>query len=125
MHCPVGRATPLGRSRIAREVGVCCPANMVAVRRPPCLFHARMTSVPDQPNSSAPGRFTVGAKVWFRDGAGGDHIARLPGTVVEDYGDEVAANAHLGRDWAPVRRWAVALDEGRLVFSDGHDLEDR
>ncbi|MDF3312479.1 hypothetical protein P3H15_46900 [Rhodococcus sp. T2V] len=84
-----------------------------------------MTAVSDHPNSNAPGRFTIGSKVWFRDGAGGNQIARLPGTVVEDYGDEVAANDHLGRDWAPVRRWAVALDEGRLVFSDGHDLEDR
>ncbi|MDT2007136.1 hypothetical protein FXW78_26035 [Rhodococcus opacus] len=81
--------------------------------------------MPDQPNSSAPGRFTVGSKVWVRDGAGDNHIARLPGTIVEDYCDEVAANAHLGRDWAPVRRWAVALDEGRLVFTDGHDLEGR
>ena len=79
----------------------------------------------DHPNSSAPGRFTVGSTVWSRGDAGGNHIALLPGTVVEDYGDEAAANAHLGRDWAPVRRWAVALDEGRLVFSDGHDLEDR
>ncbi|GCE38183.1 hypothetical protein Rhow_001222 [Rhodococcus wratislaviensis] len=79
----------------------------------------------DHPNSSAPGRFTVGSTVWSRGDAGGNHTALLPGTVVEDYGDEVAANAHLGRDRAPVRRWAVALDEGRLVFSDGHDLDDQ
>jgi hypothetical protein len=81
--------------------------------------------VPDQTNTSATGRFTVGSRVWYRDGTGGNHIARLPGTVVSDYGDEVAANAHLGRDWAPVRRWAVALDDGRLVFSDGDELEGR
>ncbi|TQC41390.1 hypothetical protein EEB14_55090 [Rhodococcus sp. WS4] len=83
-----------------------------------------MAAAPDQPNS-APGRSMVGSKVWFRDGADGNHIARFLGTVVGDYCDEVAANDHLGRDWAPVRRWAIALDDGRLVFGDGHELEGR
>nr|WP_257233111.1 hypothetical protein [Rhodococcus qingshengii] len=39
------------------------------------------------------------------------------GIVVEDYVDTVIDNADLGRDWAPVLRWAIALDDGRLVFA--------
>jgi hypothetical protein len=39
--------------------------------------------------------------------------------VVEDFAEE--AGMDLARDWAPVRRWAVVLDDGRLVFVD--DLE--
>ncbi|MFF2028434.1 hypothetical protein ACFVW2_42530, partial [Streptomyces sp. NPDC058171] len=27
-----------------------------------------------------------------------------------------------GHEWAPVHRWAVALDDGRLVFADTEDL---
>lgn len=45
------------------------------------------------------------------------------GTVVEDYGDTVIDNSELGRDWAPVLRWAVALDDGRLVFAAEGGLE--
>jgi len=39
------------------------------------------------------------------------------GVVVEDYADTVIDNSQLGRDWAPVQRWAIALDDGRLVFA--------
>ncbi|MDV8128525.1 hypothetical protein R4P71_28615 [Rhodococcus sp. IEGM 1304] len=39
------------------------------------------------------------------------------GTVVEDYADTVIDSSDLGRDWAPVLRWAIALDDGRLVFA--------
>ena len=37
--------------------------------------------------------------------------------VVEDYADTVIDVSDLGRDWAPVLRWAIALDDGRLVFA--------
>lgn len=44
-------------------------------------------------------------------------------TVVEDYADNVVDSSDLGRDWAPVLRWAIALDDGRLVFAAEGGLE--
>lgn len=44
----------------------------------------------------------------------------VSGLVVEDYADMVIDS--VGRDWAPVHRWAVALDDGRLVFAHDDDL---
>ncbi|WP_345349116.1 hypothetical protein [Rhodococcus olei] len=29
-----------------------------------------------------------------------------------------------GRDWAHPRRWAIALDDGHLIFRDNEDLDD-
>ncbi|UGQ55266.1 hypothetical protein LRL17_30230 (plasmid) [Rhodococcus qingshengii] len=43
--------------------------------------------------------------------------------VVEDYADTVIDSSNLGRDWAPVLRWAIALDDGRLVFAAEGGLE--
>ncbi len=45
----------------------------------------------------------------------------MTGTVVEDFADK--AGMDLARTWAPVRRWAVVLDDGRLVFADDPELE--
>ncbi|MCZ4618457.1 hypothetical protein [Rhodococcus qingshengii] len=45
------------------------------------------------------------------------------GVVVEDYADTVIDDSDLGRDWAPVQRWAIALDDGRLVFAAEGGLE--
>ncbi|MBX9152161.1 hypothetical protein [Rhodococcus qingshengii] len=45
------------------------------------------------------------------------------GVVVEDYADNVIDSSDLGRDWAPVLRWAIALDDGRLVFAAEGGLE--
>ena len=44
------------------------------------------------------------------------------GVVIEDYADLVIDRGWAGRDWAPVRRWAIALDGGRLVFANDEDL---
>lgn len=41
------------------------------------------------------------------------------GRIIDDYGDEIPS---AGRTWAPARRWAIALDSGRLVFADTKDL---
>ncbi|WP_368680675.1 hypothetical protein R1X32_10980 (plasmid) [Rhodococcus opacus] len=49
--------------------------------------------------------------------------ATFTGVVVEDFADEAGMAAEIGRRWAPVRRWAVALDDGRLVFADDDHLE--
>ncbi|MDV6271289.1 hypothetical protein [Rhodococcus globerulus] len=45
------------------------------------------------------------------------------GVVVEDYAGNVIDNSDLGRDWAPVLRWTIALDDGRLVFAAEGGLE--
>ncbi|WP_185993496.1 hypothetical protein [Rhodococcus sp. KBS0724] len=44
------------------------------------------------------------------------------GVVIQDYADMVIDSESVGRDWAPVHRWASALDDGRLVFADDEDL---
>ena len=44
------------------------------------------------------------------------------GVVIEDYEDMVIDRGSVGRDWAPVQRWAIALDDGRLIFANDDDL---
>jgi hypothetical protein len=44
------------------------------------------------------------------------------GVVIEDYEDMVIDRGSVGRDWAPVHRWAIALDDGRLIFANDDDL---
>ncbi len=44
------------------------------------------------------------------------------GVVIEDYADMALDPAPVGRDWAPVHRWAIALDDGRLVFAHDNEL---
>ncbi|OXM23259.1 hypothetical protein CBI33_07500 [Rhodococcus erythropolis] len=44
------------------------------------------------------------------------------GVVIEDYQDMVIDRGSVGRDWAPVQRWAIALDDGRLIFANDDDL---
>jgi len=60
---------------------------------------------------------TVGVRVLVRRSSGAD----LTGEVVEDYA-AVTDPGGGGHEWAPVHRWAVALDDGRLVFADTDDL---
>ncbi|ABH00756.1 conserved hypothetical protein (plasmid) [Rhodococcus jostii RHA1] len=60
---------------------------------------------------------TVGVRVLVRRSAGAD----LTGEVAEDYA-AVTDPGGGGHEWAPVHRWAVALDDGRLVFADTEDL---
>ncbi|MGW5153557.1 hypothetical protein [Rhodococcus koreensis] len=60
---------------------------------------------------------TVGVRVLVRRSSGAD----LTGEVVEDYA-AVTDPGGGGHAWAPVHRWAVALDDGRLVFADTDDV---
>ncbi|MFD4785343.1 hypothetical protein ACFWNH_30445 [Rhodococcus qingshengii] len=61
----------------------------------------------------------VGSLIRVVVGALGDKGSpTCPGVVIEDYADMVIDSTAAGRDWAPVRRWAVALDDGRLIFVD-------
>ncbi|ABG92556.1 MULTISPECIES: hypothetical protein [Rhodococcus] len=64
-----------------------------------------------------PRTLTVGTRVLVQRQFG--HAEA--GAIVEDYSD-LTDTAERGHDWAPVHRWAVALDDGRLVFADTADL---
>ncbi|OZC58151.1 hypothetical protein CH306_11030 [Rhodococcus sp. 15-725-2-2b] len=68
---------------------------------------------------------TVGARVKVRIHTTGtdDEAAQdtyETGAIVEDFGVQTPETT--SRDWAVARRWAVALDSGRLVFADNEDL---
>ncbi|WP_261949393.1 hypothetical protein [Rhodococcus sp. T9N] len=71
-----------------------------------------------------PAPITVGTRVTVTPPAAPDHPAQRveTGTVVDDYADSLLAQGELGRTWAPTRRWAIALDDGRLVFAADNDI---
>jgi hypothetical protein len=50
--------------------------------------------------------------------------AEVRGTVVEDFGDMAGQAVNIGKNHIvdPARRWAVALDDGDLVFVDSDQL---
>ncbi len=64
--------------------------------------------------------FTVGMRVRVRAGT----ATEVTGTVVEDFGDEVGVPVDVGDVHVvdAARRWAVALDDGGLMFADSHHL---
>ncbi|MDV7246721.1 MULTISPECIES: hypothetical protein [Rhodococcus] len=64
------------------------------------------------------GPIVPGVRVRVR--AGGARSAWVSGVVVDDYAAEAGTGGH---EWAPVRRWAVATDDGTLVFVDDGDIE--
>ncbi|RZL74473.1 MAG: hypothetical protein EOP32_34095 [Rhodococcus sp. (in: high G+C Gram-positive bacteria)] len=66
------------------------------------------------------GPIVPGARVRVRAG-GGARSAWVLGVVVDDYAAEADVSA--GHEWAPVRRWAVATDDGTLVFADDDGIE--
>lgn len=71
-----------------------------------------------------PAPITVGTRVTVTPPAAHDH-AEQPletGTVVDDYADSLLTPGELGHTWAPTRRWAIALDDGRLVFAADNDI---
>jgi len=62
----------------------------------------------------------IGSRVIVRDGD-----RRLPGNVFEDFYDytHAVSESAYQRSWTYLRRWGVALDEGRLAFVDTDRLE--
>lgn len=64
------------------------------------------------------GRFAVGSQVRLTDGS------NASGEIVEDFGTlagtQVVVDSHRT---ARARRWAVALDDGRIVFVDDDAIE--
>ncbi len=77
---------------------------------------------------TAPTRLSVGSRVSTHHSL----ISGLPehqwpqqsGVIIEDYSDliENTANAY-GRSWAITRRYAIALDNGCLIFRDTSTLD--
>jgi len=72
-------------------------------------------------------RVAVGVRVSTRRTWGsrlvGDPGLRASGVIIEDHSDVVAGAGAFGRDWALPRRWAIALDDGSLVFRNDDELE--
>ncbi len=60
-------------------------------------------------------------RITVSDSDAGGTVA-CTGVVIEDYEDMVIDRGSVGRDWAPVQRWAIALDDGRLIFANDDDL---
>ena len=71
-----------------------------------------------------PDPITVGTRVTVTTPPDADQPEQQgeTGTVVDDYADSLLAPGELGRTWAPTRRWAIALDDGRLVFAADNDI---
>lgn len=65
----------------------------------------------------APAPLAVGSRVWMRRDS-----EPVSGVVIEDFA-ELTETDERGHDWAPVHRWAIAVDDGRLAFVDTNDLE--
>ena len=65
-------------------------------------------------------RVAVNVRVRVYPGTDGE----VGGTVVEDFGDLAGHPVDIGehRIVGPARRWAVALDDGGLVFVDSDQL---
>ncbi|WP_209448938.1 hypothetical protein [Rhodococcus qingshengii] len=64
----------------------------------------------------------VGSRVKVTVPGPGSGGTAYTGVVIEDYADMVIDSESVGRDWAPVHRWAIALDDGRLIFADDEDI---
>ncbi|SNS53484.1 hypothetical protein [Rhodococcoides kyotonense] len=69
--------------------------------------------------------FAVGAHVKVRYSSGSelprDQWPKESGVIREDFGDQ--SGFATDRTWAVAHRYAVALDDGRLVFADPDDIE--
>lgn len=74
-------------------------------------------------NGKSEDAIAVGSRVRITvPGSEADGTVTSTGVVIEDYADMVIDRGAVGRDWAPVHRWAIALDDGRLIFANDEDL---
>lgn len=74
-------------------------------------------------NGKTSGAISVGSSVSVTaPGIETEGSAVCTGVVIEDYADMVIDSGSVGRDWAPVHRWAIALDDGRLIFANDENL---
>ncbi|MCY4671381.1 MAG: hypothetical protein OXC29_25760 [Rhodococcus sp.] len=74
-------------------------------------------------NGTSEDVLAVGSRVRIRvPGFDADGSVACTGVVIEDYADMIIDRGSVGRGWAPVQRWAIALDDGRLIFANDEDL---
>ena len=59
----------------------------------------------------------IGVRVLIRRSTEAD----VTGEIVEDFAALTDPGGR-GHEWAPAHRWALALDDGRLIFADTEDL---
>jgi hypothetical protein len=78
----------------------------------------RVRNMPEKPSEKkpVPAAVAVGMRVLVRR----ESEEAQAGEIVEDYA--ALTGTQRGHEWAPVHRWAVALDDGRLVFADTENL---
>ncbi|WP_075836301.1 MULTISPECIES: hypothetical protein [unclassified Rhodococcus (in: high G+C Gram-positive bacteria)] len=76
----------------------------------------------NEQNDKSNSALAVGSRVTVMVPGPGSGGVACTGVVIEDYADMVIDSESVGRDWAPVHRWAIALDDGRLIFADDEDL---
>ena len=83
---------------------------------------ARIRNMPGPERKPTP--ITIGTRVTVTTPPAPDQPDQRveTGTVVDDYADSLLAPGQLGRTWAPTRRWAIALDDDRLVFAADNDI---
>lgn len=62
-------------------------------------------------------KLIIGVRVLIRRNTEAD----VTGEIVEDYAALTDPGGR-GHEWAPAHRWAVALDDGRLIFADTEGL---
>ncbi len=90
--------------------------------RLPRSCSARIRQMTDK-NGTREDVLAVGSRVRIRvPGFDADGSVACTGVVIEDYADMIIDRGSVGRDWAPVQRWAIALDDGRLIFANDEDL---
>ena len=71
-------------------------------------------------DASPPRMFALGQRVGVEHGSGGECF----GVIVEDFGTYAGHGVEIGDAHivAAARRWAIALDDGSLIFADTPDL---
>lgn len=113
----------LGAARALAQKVWCCPI-CVAERAVPMLDpgvrEAERCINMARNNGTRPvggQELTVGVRVLVRRNTEAD----VTGEIVEDYA-AVTDPGGRGHAWAPVHRWAIVLDDGRLIFAGTEDL---
>ncbi|WP_320443245.1 hypothetical protein [Rhodococcus opacus] len=86
-------------------------------------------SINPDPKGGRRRRFSVGARVRTPHSLDAelpaDQWPLASGVIIEDFADSGGLDPKAyGRDWAFSRRWAIALDDGNLIFRDSEDLDD-
>ncbi|MEK8073447.1 hypothetical protein [Rhodococcoides navarretei] len=73
----------------------------------------KVAEQPDRPREP-----TLGDRVRIVGPDGPDDI----GTLIEDYAEFTVEGKEMNRTWAPMRRWAIALNSGTLAFADDVEI---